>query len=725
MDWKWGETDAPVKDPLDRYKKYNASPKGRERHRQYDASPKGGERRRKYDESSKGRERVKRYEIDRSKIRHDTSSWESDAKYLGRPIVAWDGEGVSNPDGSHDYIMLAGRLESGEGEYLRGTYKESLSRGGLSTVECLECILNFAEVARSLTDDKRGPLHIIYGGSYDVNMMLRDLPRIAVERLYSTGTVRWNAYRLAWRPGKSFTISRLREGKRETVKGSSVTVFDVVSFFQTSFVKACDAYLGDRFADRDNIVANKAARGSFTREQALTVKDYNDSELQNLCELFRELRLRLNRVHLRPRRWDGPGAVAASLMMRERVKEGMAKCPPGPAKAARFAYAGGRFEVIRFGHVMDKAYEYDVNSAYPNALRNVPNLARGRWRHVEGDPGYHPFALYHIESASRDFTRPAPLFRRDPNGTVCYPLDVIGWYWSPEYRVWDLWRQRGYGTGRVRDAWIFEEVDPTDRPFGFIEPLYRKRQALKRGKDGAHVGIKLALNSLYGKCAQQIGWRVDEKGILHTPPFHQLEWAGYATSHCRAAVFEAAMMDIDNVIAFETDAVFMAKPIPVQTGEYLGEWECVEFENLTYAQSGTYFGYSIKDGQVDKTRGVDRGTLDRGDVIAAMSAPIAVNRQVTATLTRFNGAGIALAQQWSKWRRWESIVKNVTVEPTGKRVHLECAADGGNRLGQWHETACLFVGKEHSRQFPIEWINPDGSMVELEELRREENDYAV
>src|SRR6185437_11524107 len=108
--------------------------------------------------------------------------------------------------------------------------------------------------------------------------------------------------------------------------------------------------------------------------------------------------------------------------------------------------------------------------------------------------------------------------------------------WSPEVEACREYCAAGYGTMEVLEAWVYDFDPDAPKPFDFVEGLYLKRKALKAGGDGAHVGIKLGLNSLYGKLAQQIGWKVTEDGTLRLPPFHQLEWAGFTTSHCRAAV---------------------------------------------------------------------------------------------------------------------------------------------------------------------------------------------
>jgi len=653
----------------------------------------------------------------RQAYRHRNSKWQTDASYLKRPFLAWDGEGITREDGSHDYVMLA--VKSRESSDYIGNVK------GISTAAIFEFVLDNAH-------ENEGAISIIYGGGYDFNMWMRDVPREHVEKIYKDKYHNWGGYRIGWRPGKSFYLCRIDERGKSIGKG--VTIYDVVSFFQCAFVKACDDYLGDKFEDRDLIVSNKALRSTFVEEDIPTVRRYNDAELTNLLSLMEELRSRLNRAGLRPRRWDGPGAVASALLAREKVKDSESDCPSKVAQAARFAYAGGRFEVIRFGHVTGKVWEYDVNSAYPSALRNVPDLTAGRWRYLHGDPGRRDFGLYHVRYSGNNAALPGALFRRDSNGTISYPMSVTGWYWSPEVETAREYCAMGYGTMEVLEARWFEPS--TDRkPFDFIDGLYLKRKALKKGGDGAHVGIKLALNSLYGKLAQQVGWERKEDGTLRIPPYHQLEWAGYTTSWCRAAVLSACLTDLASVIAFETDAVFSSAPLPVTTGEGLGDFEVTEFDDLTYVQSGLYFGRQTGKGIVSKTRGVDRGSLLREAVLDQLAQKSAEDRVVAATLTRFVGAGVALTQSWERWRRWETIEKHMVLEPTGKRIHGGCECQrlvyddagrprqAGLVLEQWHTTRCPLLSDTHSAQFPIEWINPDPNMADLEEMRRTPDDY--
>lgn len=427
--------------------------------------------------------------------------------FLTRQVIAWDGEGVTDKHGNHHYTLLANSV----GGVWTGT-----PQAPIPTEVCLTALLDCAQAHPQA-------VHVIYGGSYDSNMMLADLTRDEVWRVYNSFRCGIRSWRLSYKQGKSLWVS---DGKR------TMTLWDVVSFFQCRFTAACDSYLSDctcdnghdldepcktwtgAWPDRDQIIREKANRGSFRQEDAGTVLDYCRAELRVLCLLVHELRQRLARVDLYLSRWDGPGACATTLMQREGVKQHLSLAPkrasndPAPrrntvpvevAEAARYAYAGGRFELVQFGHTEEPTYEYDIGSAYPAALQHVPSLQGGRWRHhgrrLADLSGMREFTLCRVKFQSADHTVPQPFYRRDPSGAVCYPYCTMGWYWLHEVRAAQSFLARYGGMMIVEEAWEYEDNDV--RPFAFIPDLYAERQVMKRANDGGHVGIKLSLNSLY------------------------------------------------------------------------------------------------------------------------------------------------------------------------------------------------------------------------------------
>ncbi len=660
-------------------------------------------------------------------------------QYVNRSFLAWDGEGLTLPGTSEHLYTLFAYGGAGDG-------KESAieSADGLATVQCLEFMLN---------SDTRKYINIIYGGNYDVNMWLRDVDRETLEELYNTGCAAWYRYWLEWRPGKQFAVSDRRSERK-------FRLYDVLPFFQRSFVQACDEYLGVDWEARDQIIAGKIKRGTFTAEESEETRQYNAAELRNLTRLASELRSRLYGVvlptapgitrpivpstdGLRISRWDGPGAIATALYQKYETKAAIGAIPESVGIAGRHAYAGGRFEIVRQGHSEGRTYQYDINSAYPNAIQHLPCLAHGEWTRRDKPSKPVQFGLYRINNApiteehdyqyplrnSNDWTRPQTLWYRTRNGRIVYGPYTHNWFWSPEAKI-------GIADGaRLEEGWEF--IPGCDhKPFAFVPKLYEQRAELKRRKDGAHVGIKLGLNSLYGKLAQQVGWKILPNGTLKIPPYHCLEWAGYITASCRAQLYEAASTAIDDVIAFETDAIFSRVPLDLDIGSGLGQWEETRYASLTYLMSGYYFGTKINDDgsttEVEKSRGVNKGSVTRSDVIRALAEE---RGKISATQTRFITLGQALHQDWTKWRQWITAPRNLDTMLNGKRTHALSFENGcHDRADGWEETwpntFMLDIDGAHtpevmSKQYDIEWLDNtdyDRSRDRRDDLEREWDD---
>lgn len=686
---------------------------------------------------SKSKEYIKEYRktevYKRAKRKYEKKK--RDEAYLTRPFIAWDGEGVTDPStGKHYYNMLAHSMGKSIGKKNRnGKY------AGLETKRILEFLCKTGE-------EYPESIHIIFGGGYDFNMFLKDLNKEEIAELYANDSIMWRGYSIKWRRGRSFEV------KNELVRNSkTIVIYDVLPFFQTSFVKACDSYLGKDFKYRDIIIEQKANRGSFTTEDYRLVAKYNQYELENLVNLAVELRKRLDKVGIRIKRWDGPGAIAAELLSRYNVQNAMAECPPSVAEAARFAYSGGRFEIVKMGISNEPVYEYDINSAYPYALQFLPNLQNGRWKHYIGNNVPHPrdrtvFALYHAYFTEPESTHswepngrkhPRPLFKRVKNGNIFYPEMTHGWFWASEVFEALEYVKRYPGSVEILECWEFIENDPTDRPFYFVPELYKERQRLKACGDGANVGLKLGLNSMYGKLAQQVGWSYDTfKNRLRKPPFHQLEWAGFTTAMCRSLVLHAAIDCLESVVAYETDALFTTKRLDhLQISSELGDWEETIFENLSYIQSGFYFG-TIDGKEIVRSRGVDKDSIDRKGVEESFLR----YGSYTARSSRFVTAGQALYQNWDDWTTWQTNPREITAFTNHtKRIHSVrgcrlCHAGlihnfkfndpetDRLELG-WHDTITGVVAveqmQEPNAEYAVEWIDNEHTQEMKDENRME------
>lgn len=577
----------------------------------------------------------------------------------GRPdFIVWDGEGITYYQGTPQKYVLFGASTD--------DYRISHA---LTTKECLDLILSVEE---------RHPhaVHVGFAFKYDAEMILVDLPVRSWRYLMRHGFVRWGKYRITYHPGKRFGVSRMY-GDKHNRRKVSATIYDTWGFFQSSFVSACRKWLdADDMADLQQVSDGKLKRGIFTIDEIYdTILPYWQAEHRLAVKLIDRLYDSLEAADLVPSEWHGPGALAKVIYQRYKVREHMsrtaidvkderdAKLPTLPEEvnvAARHAYIGGHFECYQVGHHDAPVWQYDINSAYPYAISKLPDLADGEWEHVD-EPSFDPnvYAIWRITYDAfnpRILSNAFPIPYRDERGFVSYPLQVETWIWTPEAAlVADLPQ---YAT--ITEAWIWRPR--TDHlPFDFVPEMYAERRYRKAHGDPSEKALKLALNSLYGKMAQRAGWH-DTRPL---PRFHQLEWAGYVTSHTRAQLYAAIQQAGTATIAVETDAIFSSKPLDLPTSDRLGDWELTEHDWITYLSSGMYWTNN-------KTayRGFDANSITHADAITWLRGTNdhGWRTPMLGTTTRFIGAGMGLGTP--QHRVWVSDFRRVWVGWMGKRVHL-------------------------------------------------------
>lgn len=629
---------------------------------------------------------------------------ESRSKNRTAPFIGWDGEGM-DLEGVHRYTLLANSL----GHYVS-------NQQGLTTYQCLD----FLTTPETLAATGEG-INVMFSGSYDANMILGDLSWQQVSLLCKHGEIRWQNFRVKYRPGRYFKVYRLGEPYyREPTKlkkgGWNVTsrcvLFDVWGFFQHSFVAALKEWgVGDPDLI-EQIDAMKKRRGTFTEQQESEVLGYCLSECEMLVELATKLRAMCLRVGYVPRSWTGPGALGAAAFDKHKIRSyGNRELAEGwgpIADASRHAYFGGRIEPIQYGRYIGKVYAHDLVSAYPAGMVNLPCLTHGEW--TQEDPS--PFGVYHLTSRAKvdDMRVVQPLPHRTNDGRVLFPGVTEGWYWTPEHDVASIGADVD-----ISEAWFWHQ-QCEHQPFSFVEGLFNARRDMKERGDPAQLSLKLVLNSFYGKLCQRLG---GEKGV---PPYHQLEWAGFITSQCRAAVYELAMRNPSAVISFETDGVYATTPLTDNGDGSLGSWEVTEYDEIVYVTSGLYW-LRKGDKWVTKFRGLDRGSLSLHDVLLAWQFG---EEFVSASRTRFRGmfTSVPTPERWVQWCQWvtENPPPQVRVYPKGKRMAFT-DADPSKGL---QPTLAVPAKQLHSSPHRVPWFNGSyetGEMRDMEDRMELESQW--
>lgn len=618
-----------------------------------------------------------------------------------KEFISFDGEGITFDEPFYDrslgyfekypeFKLLPNHIPQPQTYVLLGNSKgDRIScKDGLATIDCFEYMI---ECKRKYPDS----IFVAFAFNYDINQMLKDVPRPKLKRLHEKGEIRWRNYWISWRPGKSFIVSH-RPSKR------SMIIYDTFGFFQKSLLDTCQAYVPDD-PQLELIKRGKESRSIFEWEELDEfIIPYNDAEMNLHVKIMNLLRNDLHSIGIDLSLWHGPGAIAQKVFHNRSIPI-TRDIPEEILDASQFAYAGGRFELLQMGRHPDTVYEYDINSAYPAAATLLPDISRGSWEHVESFE-HSSFGIWYCDY-TKEYgnweldNRPQPLFCRSVHGNISYPNTVSGWYWTPEaLHVPDY----------IKEGYVFRP-DTDSRPFEFIREMYDDRRTLKDQKNPAERAVKLGLNSFYGKLAQRIGYGEGP------PRWHQLEYAGFITSYTRAMIWEAIKLNPTAIIATETDAVFSTEPLDLPLSNELGDWKQTTFDEIVYLQSGFY--YALQDSEVhtctyrgmdkDKTTGQPLG-LPYKYVIDKLKGR-GTNISLSCPTTRFVGIGNSLNTH-AVWRSWERKSRTTHLfdpkrKTHEKRVHVKdtCAYCDSN-VTMYERLHPLEIGgsdgKSYARELP-------------------------
>jgi hypothetical protein len=585
--------------------------------------------------------------------------------------------------------MIDGESPKDAGYALMGTSKgDEICHPFLKTKEIFDFLI---DCERKYPD----AIWFGFGFNFDSSHAVEGLSRRAITALHNFGRTVWDGYEIEHIPHKWF---RLKHGE------VSIKIFDVHSFFAGSYVRALVDFNIGTPEELAILTSEKARRAKFLWAEINEIRDYMRLELKLGPPLMDKLRQAFfDGGGYVPRSWHGPGAVARLALTRHKIYDAMATTPIDVRIAARYAFAGGRPELFRAGHAEQTIYEVDMNSAYPHYATMLPDLAHGKWRHGrEYEPG--KFGVYHISyyDPDPDPMKPQPLFRRFSDYSTSYPNRVEGWYWAPEAEL-----VANSPNAKFIDSLIFDETT-SNRPFAFLADYYDHRQRLKASGSKAEYTYKLIINSIYGQLAQRTGW---DRKRNRAPKSHQLEWAGFITSGCRAAVYRAALSCGDKLVSINTDAVIALCPIEVDIGNALGQWKPSEFNDGIFWQSGIYTLHDGKEWSTNKTRGIPASAYDASTLLYCL----ANNEPLRLAKDTFITYGLADNGQMHKMNTWITEDSTYVMGGSGKRQHQDIMHTWCKRhCGQLHlltmlpfRTSALVDPMSHPHYLP--WIDGKNS----------------
>src|ERR1700744_1081036 len=355
-----------------------------------------------------------------------------------RAFIGVDGEGVTDPDGTHRYILIT-------------VGPDSLPKAGAT--------LATLDIFRFLYDQFLAhPVAAFVGFylGYDFSQILRGLPVDRARMLLTpAGIAKRKRIKGAHMPpfpvyyeGWDFDklgLGRFKPRPSNPPNAPWMTICDVGSFFQTSFLKAIDPK-GPRnpvVTESEYALISEGKDGRSDHAFNETMIRYNVLECEVLSRLMAQLRD--GRLHdgikLGKAQWIGPGQASKAWFKTinlPRSSDIRERTSPLFRDAARQAYFGGWFEIFHHGPTDGPSYSYDINSAYPLRMSRLPCLVHGRYNngHDINDytPGSLPDPTTTLIRARVEGSHPVvgAMLHRPPKGKVLRPHATSGVFWLSE-----------------------------------------------------------------------------------------------------------------------------------------------------------------------------------------------------------------------------------------------------------------------------------------------------
>ena len=513
-------------------------------------------------------------------------------------FVSFDGEG------SHGrYLLLA----------CSASNRVAVAKNGLGTEDCLNYFRDLIlEGAIKPTDALIG-----FGLSYDFENILRDVSDEDYIALRKGRRVIFGQYTLSYISRKFLDVSFRSDDSLYAIR-----LQDIYPYFQQSFIKAC----ASRGIELPDIVyEGKRNRSTFNWKNIEAIKEYNAAELVAMVKLAESLRAdfvaAFQKLQITPSigkaSWYGPGSQAGSVLSAAATKQLVVRDTsfviaamqafsesyrsslsaqkkrtgeiPFDARMAiqsivthpfTTSYFGGRIEAAMQGRFDGPLYDYDLTSAYPYAITRLPKISERELIRVRERDRENRIGVYLVRWSLPGGLSYYPYPYRTRSGNVYFPREGLGWLLSPE-----IGTDRSFGS--ILDGYVIAGTEgygdgtkAGDSDLAtIVAEMGRLRAEAKLNDDPAHRGLKLLMNSVYGKTLQKEGSRRYFNAFV----------AAWITSVTRSMIYRLiGPTKPGEVISVMTDGVLSTVPLPVDLSSDLGGWGLTTYKSGYQYAPGVY-----------------------------------------------------------------------------------------------------------------------------------------
>lgn len=262
------------------------------------------------------------------------------------------------------------------------------------------------------------------------------------------------------------------------------------------------------------------------------------------------------------------------------------------------ACAGAFISVFKRGY-FDNIHCYDINSAYPFQMSQLPDIEQGSFFKSkkilpEAKLGWMK-AKINIERSSSGAYHPClPILRK--NLSNYYPVGNFETFITLlEYN-----ELKHYFDVEIKDGlyWI-----PSEEHYLFkniINDIYTRRKTTT--DDNINYFLKIILNSIYGKFLERHQILDDEqlRGYCETGNYFNPFYASYILAGTRVQIFKTLLLlKEDDIVAVFTDSILTKKQLSITVSNQLGSWSYEGAGEAVIVGCGVY---TIKQKEKIKTK---------------------------------------------------------------------------------------------------------------------------
>jgi hypothetical protein len=414
--------------------------------------------------------------------------------------------------------------------------------------------------------------NFLYNLGYDAEVILKLLGK-ELNRYKRTRHLvfEFTKFKLTYIPGKCLRITKGHH---------SVSFFDIAQFYDR---KPLDV------AYQENITTlDKDYLGLKKKRKEFSIRFYNRNKklIRNYCiqdcKLTKELaenwvKLFHDAFEFYSVKWFSSGYLAEKVLINNGIAFPKFNSIPFEVQDLAYrSYFGGRFEMTKRGFI-GKAFLYDINSAYPYAITQIPDLSHGKWIRRKSIHPKAKLGFFEILADIPDDTY-IPPFPFRVNSEIIFPTGRFVTYCT----LAELQACRNPNWYKILNSWQFVPSSDVYPYREFIQEMYQKRLKLKQNGDAMQLPLKIILNSIYGKTGQKVNRII---GNLFNPVIFS-----FITGFARAQLYHFV---VDNnlerdVVAFATDSVCVKKDLGIDSNR-LGEFHLDKSaNNVYYLQNGLY-----------------------------------------------------------------------------------------------------------------------------------------